>query len=88
MTSASDVIIRCQEGEMLKFQQVAMGAGPIEVAEQMEGDAEALFRSSGYEIKQSPTAMEAWTATWDVIVAPVSSSAAKNSEYATFDDDS
>ncbi len=64
------IIIRCQQGEMLEFHQVAMGAGPIEVAKQMKEEAEALFRSSGYEIKQSPTTMEAWTATWDVISAP------------------
>ena len=64
------IIIRCQEGEGLKFHQVAMGAGPLGVAEQMKKGAEALFGSSGYEIKRSRMTMEGWTATWDVISAP------------------
>jgi hypothetical protein len=46
----------------------------MEVAEQKREGADALFRSSGYEIKRSPTPMESWTATWDVIVAPLARS--------------
>jgi hypothetical protein len=64
------IIIRCHEGEMLTFHQVKMGTGPRQAGEKMKHDAEALFRSSGYEIKQSPTAMDGWTATWEVIIAP------------------
>jgi hypothetical protein len=64
------IIIRCHEGEMLTFHQVALGPGPIDAAEQMKEGAEALFRSSGYEVKQSPTTMDDWTATWEVVNAP------------------
>jgi hypothetical protein len=61
------MIIRCQEGEVLHFYQVAMGAGPMDAAAQMKEAAEALLHSSGYEIRRSPTTMQGWTATWDVI---------------------
>jgi len=64
------MIIRCQDGEVLHFHQVAIGAGPMEAAEQMKEASEALLRSSGYEIRQSPTTMQGWTATWDVIDTP------------------
>lgn len=64
------ILIRCQDGEVLNFHQVAMGAGTMEVAEQMKEAAEALLDTSGYEIRHSPTTMRGWTATWDVIDTP------------------
>jgi len=42
----------------------------MEATGQMKEAAEALLRSSGYEIRQSPTTMQGWTATWNVIETP------------------
>jgi hypothetical protein len=64
------IIIRCQEDGRLTFHRVPMGAGPLELAEQMKESAEALFRSSGYKVEQTVTTVEDWTATWDILHVP------------------